>query len=148
MKGLNAPSSDKPKDKLSTLKLGSLYYLLNFRISGSSVKYINKVLQWFVLHESLHGLIACQPQLVVERCSSTVTVLGSLPEQALIITQERSTLHLRLMLENRVTFCPQLLGSKEHTFRYSQSPILPRHHDTSRCDSPSTILHPLSSLRR
>ena len=38
------------------------------------VKYINKVLQWFVLHESLHGLIACQTQLVVERCSSTVTV--------------------------------------------------------------------------
>ena len=31
-------------DKLSTLELGALYYLLNFRISGSSVKYINKVL--------------------------------------------------------------------------------------------------------
>ena len=54
---------------------------------------VNKLLQWLVLHESLHGLIACQTQLVVERCSSTVTVLGSLPEQALIITQERTILH-------------------------------------------------------
>lgn len=51
-------------------------------------------LEWLVLYECLHSLVACQSERVVESCSGAVAVFGTLPEQALVVAQEGSALHL------------------------------------------------------
>lgn len=47
-----------------------------------------------VLHEGLHCLIASQAEIIVQFCGATVAVFRALPEQALVVAKERSTLHL------------------------------------------------------
>ena len=51
-------------------------------------------LEWNVLHKCFHSLVASQTSLIIELGGATVAVLGTLPEQALIVAQEWSTLHL------------------------------------------------------
>lgn len=78
------------------------------RMQSGLVVYASDVSDWLVLNESLHGFVAGQSQMVVQRCRSAVAVFTALPEEPFVIAQERSTLHLRLMLQDGVSFGTQL----------------------------------------
>ena len=51
-----------------------------------------------VLHECLHGFVRCQTQALVELCCSAVTLLGTLPEETVVVAKEGGVLHLALVL--------------------------------------------------
>ena len=48
-----------------------------------------------VSYECLHCLVASQSQTVIKLGSSVVAVFGTLPEEALVVAEERCALHLR-----------------------------------------------------
>ena len=71
------------------------YYFMGF----SFITLIS-VYDWVVLHEGLDGLVGGQSERVVELRGGPVAVLGTLPEEAVVASQEGRVLHLRLVLED------------------------------------------------
>lgn len=53
-----------------------------------------------IFYECLHGLIASQSQLIIEFSSAPIAVFRPLPEQSFIVSEERCTLHLRLVFKD------------------------------------------------
>ena len=68
-----------------------------------------------IFYKGFDGLVRSQTEAGVEVGRSFVTILGTLPEQTLVVAQEGSALHLRLVFENRVTFLTQLFGAQGHS---------------------------------
>ena len=67
-----------------------------------------------VSYESLHCFVASQSKAVVEFGSGVVAVFGTLPEQALVVAEERCALHLRRVLEDTVALAAKLLWRHRH----------------------------------
>ena len=56
-----------------------------------------------IFHKCLNCLIGSKTKSFVKLSRGTVSVFGTLPEESVVVAQEWSVLHLRLMLENRIT---------------------------------------------
>lgn len=54
---------------------------------------------WAISYKSFDGFVCSKTQVLVKFCCSTVAFLGTLPEQAVVITEIGCIFHLRLMLE-------------------------------------------------
>lgn len=63
-----------------------------------------------VLHEGLHGLVGGHTELFVEFGRGAVALLGTLPEEAVVVAEERSVFHLALMLQDGVALEAQFFG--------------------------------------
>ncbi len=77
----------------------------------SIILFSSQLSEWLVLHEGLDSLIGSKTKILIELCCSTVALFGTLPEESVVIAEERSVLHLALVFENGVTLESKFLGT-------------------------------------
>ena len=80
-----------------------------------------------IFHKCLDCLVGSKTKSFVKLSRSSVAVFGTLPEESVVVAQEWSVLHLRLMLENRITLEAQFLRADRHRhFDMVDFPLCPR----------------------
>lgn len=80
--------------------------------------------------QTLHRFVRSQAQAVVQSGGAAVSFLTALPEQAFVVSEERSAFHLRLMFQDGVPFGPQffrLMGTTISMCSISHSAHAPRY---------------------
>ena len=68
-----------------------------------------------IFHKCLNCLIGSKTKSFVKLSRSSVAVFGTLPEESVVVAQEWSVLHLRLVLEDGVSLEAQLLRRHRHS---------------------------------
>ena len=89
-----------------------------------------------IFHKSLHRLIAGQPEVIVTSGCLAVAVLGTLPEQTVIVAEERSALHLTLMAQDGISFLTKFL--RRHRYTHLDIRHIPL--------CPGTTIHPNAAI--
>ena len=89
-----------------------------------------------VFHKCLHSLVAGQSEIVIALRGLTVAIFGTLPEQTLIVAQERGTLHLALVAQDGVSFLTQFLWT--HGYAHLNVGHVPL--------GPGTTIHPYTTV--